>query len=151
MAAYNFYNTGSSSDIAKHSVATPGDTSTVIVRRGIVNTALQNLTFNADQAYVFPIYAGETVLGAWYRMITAEGTSNAKINAGFGATGVELANNGAVATANAVVSNMTLNYHCGTNTNFVLWPNNGVAIDAGVFEVGAIITKAMTETALPNK
>lgn len=149
MATYNYYNTGSSNDKAKRSIATPGDLSTVIVRRGIVNTVPQALTHNDDEARIFPIYAGETVLGAWYRVITAEGTANAKINAGFGDSGVELANNGAVTAANVVVSNMTLNYHCATNTNFTLWPNNGVAIDAGVFEVGAIITKAMTETDLP--
>lgn len=151
MATYNYYNTGSANDLAKRAHATPGDLSTVIVRRGIVNTVPQALTHADDEGYVLPVYAGETVLGAWYRVITAEGTANAKINAGFGATGVELANNGAVTPANTVVANMTLNYHCASNTNFNLWPNNGVAIDAGVFEVGLIITKAMTESDLPTK
>ena len=150
MTTYNYYNTGSDNDLAKRGAATPGDLSTVIVRRGIVNTVPQALTYNADVANVLPVYAGETVLGAWYRVITGDATANAKINAGFGASGVELANNGAVATANTVVSNMTLNYHCASNTNFCLWPNNGVAIDAGVFEVGLLITKAMTESDLPK-
>lgn len=151
MATYNYYNTGSANDLAKRAHATPGDLSTVIVRRGIVNTVPQALTYNDDEAAVIPVYAGETVLGGWYRVITGDATANAKINAGFGTTGVELANNGAVATANTVVSNMTLNYHCASNTNLCLWPNNGVSIDAAVFEVGLIITKAMTESDLPSK
>jgi len=146
MTAYNFYNTGATADKGKRGHQTAGNLSRIIIRRGIVNSVAENtLTHNADEARVFPIYAGETVLGAWYRVITAEGTSNAKINAGFGDTGVELANNGAVTAANVTVSNMTLNYSCAANTNFVLWPNNGVAIDAGVFEVGALIVTMATE------
>jgi hypothetical protein len=141
MANYCFYD-GTISGVPKTPIATPGDVSTVVIRRGFADTTKQNLA-NADIGMVFPLYAGEIVLGAWYRMIVQEDTANAKVQMGVDGGSEFGGANTAVATNNTVVANF-VSKHIAANGNLTLSPQNAVTLDAAKFEVGAIITKSFT-------
>lgn len=139
MTNYNFQN-GSITDVLPTPIATPGDLSTVVVRRGVVDGSKQTLTAGTDVAQVFPVYAGEVILCVWTRVKTAE-TANAEVEVGIDA-GQEFAANVPITTANAVVTVADRGYHVGSNAKLTLFPNNGVDMDAGVVEVAAMISKS---------
>ena len=142
MTTYNF----TDGSVARHPIAqesTPGDLNGITVRRGIVNSAIQNLA-NADVAQVVKINAGEIVLDVWARMITAESTANCDCNLGFGGgaeVGDELVT--ADSAANTVFHNATFApIHFNAANMITLSPNNAVTMDTGVVEICALITKS---------
>jgi hypothetical protein len=144
MANYVTYD-GTIQDMPKMNCAkaTPGDTSTIMVRRGYANTAKQTLN-NADIAHVMPVYVGEVILKVWTRVITAESTANAELEIGIDG-GKEFLANVPVAAANAVAISDDIGYHVGSNADITVTPNNGVAVDTGVVEICALVTKSFTE------
>jgi len=102
---------------------------------------------NADVANVIPIHAGEIVLDVWARMITAESTANCDCNLGF-AGGTEVGDELVTAdsAANTMFYNANFTPFYFAAANFVtLSPNNAVAMDTGVVEVCALITKAFNK------
>lgn len=141
MTAYNFFD-GSIAGNPIPQEATPGDLNEFKIRRGFVDTTKQALA-NADVANAIKINAGEQVHAIWYRVITAEGTSNAKLDLGF-AGGTESGTDFAVTPANTIgadAPNFDGPYYFAATNYVTLSPTNGVGIDAGVFEVCAVITK----------
>jgi hypothetical protein len=141
MANFCFYD-GSIAGIAKTPVSTPGDNSTVIIRRGYIDTTKQSLA-NADFGKAFPVFPGEVIIGTWYRMIVQEDTANAKLQLGIDG-GAEWGANTAVATNNTTVSNFAAAKHIAAAGNVTVSPQNGVALDAAIIEVGAFISKSFT-------
>ena len=142
MAAYKFYD-GSIKGNAIPQEATPGDLNEFKIRRGFVDTTKQNLA-NADVAQAIKINAGEIVSAIWYRVITAEDTSNAKLDLGFNG-GTEAGTDFAVTPANTIgadMPNFAGPYHFAAENYVTLSPTNGVGVDAGVFEVGAVVSKS---------
>jgi hypothetical protein len=142
MANYDFYNSGTStavSGIETPNEATPGDTSTLKIRRGRVDSTKQTLNA-ADVARVFPIYAGEIVLGVFIKVDTAESTSDAAVDVGVDGGG-EFGTDVLVTTANAVAGNWEAPQFVSANGNLTLVPNNSVAVDTGIINVAAVITK----------
>jgi hypothetical protein len=142
MANYVFYD-GSIAGTPKLNEATPGDTNTMSIRRGFVDSTKQTLNA-ADVARVFPVYAGEIIIGAVIRVHTAESTSNAAVDVGVDG-GSEFGTDAAVTTINTVTPNFAASYWVAANGNFTLVPNNAVALDTGVIEVMAFITKGFTK------
>lgn len=144
MANYVTYD-GSITGMPKSNTAkaTPGDTSTLCVRRGYANSAKQTFD-NADIVHVMPVYAGEVILSVWTRVVTIEDTANAEVEIGIDGNSLFLANV-PVATANAVAVSDAIGLHVGSNADITLTPNNGVALDTGVVEVCAVISKSFTE------
>jgi len=139
MSNYCFYD-GTITGVEKTGqYAAPGDTSEVKVRRGWVDTTKQTLNAS-DVARVFPVYADEIILAAGLRVKTADATSNCAVDLGVDG-GYEFGADLVVTAANSVEVNIS-GYYVAANGNFTLVPNNAVAVDAGVFEVFAIITKA---------
>jgi hypothetical protein len=142
MATYNFYD-GSIRGTEVLNIATPGDTSTLVIRRGFVDTTKQILN-NADVAQVFPVYAGEVIIGAWFRVITADATANLTVDFGIDGAG-NFALDALTTPANLCVENFANVLHVAANANVTLSPTNAVAIDTGVFEVVALITKSFSK------
>lgn len=142
MANYCFYD-GSIRGTEVLNISTPGDTSTIVLRRGFVDTTKQILN-NADNAQVFPVYAGEVIIGAWYRVITADATSNCAVDLGIDGA-ANFASDQPTTPANLCVENFGNVLHVAANGNMTLSPTNAVAIDAGVFEVVALITKSYSK------
>ena len=144
MTAYNFYSNAEINKIGKQATATPGDTSTITVRRGICDTTKQNLD-NTEIAQVVPIFAGEVVLDIWAFVATADATSNAALDLGF-AGGAEGEANGVITTANHILHNEAfVPLYFAANNYVTLVPQNSVAVDAAVIEVCAIVTKAFSK------
>ena len=136
MTTYNFH----TDVVGKQATSTPGEVRPK-VRRGFCDTTKQALAA-ADIAQVVPIYAGEVVLHLWMRVITVDATSNPELDLGF-AGGAQCATNIVVTTANAFTHNVTFAAIAFAANNYVtLCPQNGVAIDAGVFEVCALVVKS---------
>lgn len=135
--------------IERHPVpqeASPGDLNTVFIRRGVYNSAIQNLA-NTQSVNVIQINAGEIVLDVWARMITAESTANADCNLGF-AGGTEVGDELVTAdsAANTVFYNANFTpYHFAAANAITLKANNGVALDTAVIEVCALITKSFNK------
>lgn len=141
MTAYKFYD-GSIAGCQIPQEATPGDLNEFKIRRGFVDTTKQNLA-NADVAQAIKINAGEIVSAIWYRVITAEGTANAKLDLGFNG-GTEGATDLAVTPANTIgadMPNFDGPYYFAATNYVTLSPTNGVGVDAGVFEVCAVVSK----------
>lgn len=139
MTNYCFYDGSITGLEATKNWATPGDTSEVKIRRGWVDTTKQTLNA-ADVARVFPVYAGEVILAAGLRVKTADSTSNCAVDLGVDG-GYEFGADLVVTAANSVEVNIA-GVYVAANGNFTLVPNNSVAVDAGVFEVFALITKS---------
>jgi hypothetical protein len=140
MSTYNFAN-GSIAGTRRSNQASPGDSNTMQIRRGFVDTTKQNLA-NADVAQCIAITAGEVVTQCWIRTITADATSNATIDVVIDGTTVVADH--ATGTANSIKSN-AVPIHVGNSGYISLSPTNGVAIDAGVFEVCAVVTKSFSK------
>ena len=142
MTTYNFYtNSSLQFNGGKPATATPGDTSTIKVRRGICDTTKQQLN-NADVAQVVPVFAGEVVLDMYARVITADTTTNLDLEVGFGG-GTELGQNVATTPANLLHTNGNfVPLYFAANNYATIMPNNAVACDAGVFEVVLVVTKS---------
>ena len=129
----------------KMNQATPGDLSGVMVRRGWCNTVKSQLN-NGVVGNIIPINAGEVVIDAYCRIITGDATSNAAIDVGF-AGGTEVSSDGAVATANSILANGNfVPIHFAAANAVTIMPNNAVNIDAGVFEVVAMVTKSFDKS-----
>lgn len=140
MSTYNFAN-GSIAGTRRSNQASKGDSNTVQIRRGFVDTTKQNLA-NADVAQCISIEAGECVVKTWIRTITADSTSNATIDVVIDGTTVVADH--ATATANSIKSN-AVPIHVGNSGYVSLSPTNGVAIDAGIFEVAVMVTQSYSK------
>lgn len=125
--------------------ASPGDLNTVFIRRGVFNSAIQNLA-NAQSVNVIQINAGEIVLDVWARMVTAESTANADCDLGFG-EGSEVGDGliTADSAANTVFYNANFTpYHFANANAVTIFVDNGVALDTAKIEVCALITKSFS-------
>lgn len=145
MSTYNFTN-GSIAGNPVPQEATPGDLNEFKIRRGFVDTTKQALA-NGDVAQAVKINAGEIVSAIWYRVITAEGTANAKLDLGFGG-GTESGTDFAVTPANTIgadAPNFDGPYYFAADNYVTISPTNGVAVDAGVFEVCALVSKGFNK------
>jgi hypothetical protein len=142
MANYDFYGSGESTAVAgikRMNFSTPGDTSTVTLRRGRVDGTKQTISSSSDVARVFPVYAGEIILGVWIKVDTVETTANCAIEIGIdgGATfGTDILITG----ANFVQGNITGD-HVASDGNLTINANNGEDIDTGIINITAMIAK----------
>jgi hypothetical protein len=144
MSNQDFYGSGESTDVGGTgtlNLATPGDTSTMYVRRGRVDVtkAANGNISDGDVMRVFPVYAGEIILGVWVVVDTAETTTNAEIEIGIDA-GKLMGVNVVLTPANYTLGNTTGD-HVHTDGNLTLLANNGVTLNSATINVLAVITK----------
>jgi len=147
MATYVWYD-GSISDVSKTAIHT-SEEDEVFVRRAIVDCSKQTLNAgDGDVLQVLPVYAGETVLSAHIRVITAE-TTNGTCDLGYGgsanAWGNALALDSAAGSILGATHDWVPIHFASADTIDVVATTDTADVDLGgaKFEVVVFLVKAL--------